>query len=362
MKRTYKILLTEDEVGLRDEVADWLAFEGYQVILAANGKEALEKLKRHTPDLILSDIMMPGMDGKRFLYELRAREQNKMTPFVFMSALSERDHIRHGMELGADDYVSKPFTRDELLKAIEVRLKKHEEQLNQKHAALDSLRSQIISHMPHELRTPLNSIIGFGGLLADMADDFSMDEIAKMGENIMKGGVRMHRLVENYLLFVQLELVKEVNMKTVDASVLESLIYEEVYLIANKYQREGDLKIKIEKADLHIDEFMLRKIIQELVENAFKFSKAGSKVTVSGVNDNADYKIEIEDEGIGMTPAEINNVGAFMQFKRDKNEQQGSGLGLSIVMKMMHILKGAFLLQPLDGCGIKAVCTFNKLI
>jgi len=118
------ILIIEDEASLRSEVVDMLSFEGYEMLEAENGREGIQKAREHDPDLILCDIMMPEMDGMEVLNQLRKFPETMYTPFIFMTALAERSHYRLGMETGADDYLTKPFTIKELLGAIEARKQK----------------------------------------------------------------------------------------------------------------------------------------------------------------------------------------------------------------------------------------------
>lgn len=121
-----RILVIEDEVSLRMEISDVLTFEGFEVLQADNGLDGEKLAKQHLPDVILCDIMMPGINGIELLSRLRSQEGTNRIPFIFMSALSERRHLRTGMELGADDYVTKPFTIKEILNAIRTRLDKQE--------------------------------------------------------------------------------------------------------------------------------------------------------------------------------------------------------------------------------------------
>lgn len=121
-----KILVIEDEASLRNEISDVLNFEGFEVVQADNGLDGEKMAKTHLPDVILCDIMMPGINGMELLSRLRSQDTTNRIPFIFMSALSERRHLRSGMELGADDYITKPFTIQEILKAIRTRLDKHE--------------------------------------------------------------------------------------------------------------------------------------------------------------------------------------------------------------------------------------------
>jgi CRP/FNR family transcriptional regulator, cyclic AMP receptor protein len=118
------ILLIEDNDDIRSNMAEILALSNYTVVMAENGKIGVEKALAHHPDLIVCDIMMPILDGYGVLHAIHKNETIKNTPFIFLTARSERDDFRKGMELGADDYISKPFSATELLDAIDSRLKK----------------------------------------------------------------------------------------------------------------------------------------------------------------------------------------------------------------------------------------------
>lgn len=121
-----KILVIEDNTDIRENIVEILELSGYDVYDAQNGKAGVELALKHSPDLILCDIMMPEMDGYGVIDELGKHDKAKATPFIFLTAKAERTDIRKGMELGADDYLTKPFDAAELLSAIETRLKKKE--------------------------------------------------------------------------------------------------------------------------------------------------------------------------------------------------------------------------------------------
>jgi CRP/FNR family cyclic AMP-dependent transcriptional regulator len=122
-----KILLIEDNADIRENTAEMLELTNYIVFTAENGKTGVEIALRENPDLIVCDIMMPVLDGYGVLHMLKKNEATKNTPFIFLSAKSERTDFRKGMELGADDYITKPFTETELLNAVESRLKKSDQ-------------------------------------------------------------------------------------------------------------------------------------------------------------------------------------------------------------------------------------------
>ena len=125
-----KILVIEDEPEMRRNLATILKLEKFNVVQAENGRAGLETAKKELPDMILCDVMMPEMDGHSVLQALREDSKTATTPFIFLTAKGEKQDFRSGMNLGADDYLTKPIAKDELLKAIEARLKRSEQQLS----------------------------------------------------------------------------------------------------------------------------------------------------------------------------------------------------------------------------------------
>jgi len=137
------ILIIEDAIQLRTSIAEVLTAEGFRVIQADNGIAGIEMAKVWEPDLILSDIMMPGADGYEVLASLKQEDGQLRYPFIFVSALEDRKNVRDGMELGADDYLIKPFTVDELLKAVRVRLEKHRSIEGRIQSRIDSIEREL---------------------------------------------------------------------------------------------------------------------------------------------------------------------------------------------------------------------------
>lgn len=121
---SHKILIIEDQATMRRNVALMLQLEGHTALTAANGIEGLETARRERPDLILCDVMMPEMDGHAFLSALREDEAIRHTPFIFLTAKGDRNDVREGLGLGADAYLTKPITREDLLEAVDQWLKK----------------------------------------------------------------------------------------------------------------------------------------------------------------------------------------------------------------------------------------------
>ena len=165
-----KVLVIEDKIDLLEEIAEILTFEDYKVLKAPNGQKALDCLKNDIPDFILCDIMMPGIDGFAVLEEVRNLELIQSVPFVFITALNERNNFRKGMELGADDYLTKPFSREELLTVLKVQKKKSlniENQIKSKISDIEDELNQKLSELSIEKENIISSISDRNELLAN---------------------------------------------------------------------------------------------------------------------------------------------------------------------------------------------------
>ena len=190
----YTILIVEDESDVRENLKDLLETEGYNALTANDGAEGYEKAMEYLPDLILSDIRMPNINGFQLLELLQKEKDTSQIPFIFLTAKIEMGDLRKGMNLGADDYIIKPFRIQELLNVINLRLRKKE---NNNESVID-FKKQLITRVPHELRTPLVGIIGFSDMLANEEFDLSPDDIKKMAGVINKSGKRLHKRIEKF--------------------------------------------------------------------------------------------------------------------------------------------------------------------
>jgi signal transduction histidine kinase len=346
-----KILIIEDHHLLCDEIRDWFTFEGFQTYAAYNGRHGIELALQHLPDVILCDIMMPEMSGMQVLERLRSEPTTKLMPFIFMTALADREDLRSGMEGGADDYVTKPFTRDELLSAVRTRLQKTVELKENAEAAIRELRENLIYGLPHELRTPLNAMVGYGELLKDGADSYSFEEIKSMGAQVYESAMRLFRLIENYLLYAQLEIKKVDAGETYVLADPAAVCQTTAKGVAAKYYRENDLQISMSEGKASITELEFAKIVEELVDNAFKFSKPGQAVVVSCGEAEGTFRLRVADNGRGIAAANVQKIGAYMQFDRKLQAQEGSGLGLVIAKRIVELFDGTINLESASEKG-----------
>src|ERR1039457_6558424 len=203
-----KMLVIDDEEWLREMIRLALEQQGYEVIEASDSNEGAAKARELLPDLILCDVNMnKSGDGYATLSKLRENAITAAIPFILMTGLADSAGMRHGMELGADDYLPKPFKVDELYATVNARLRKVQTVRDEAEKKLSILRSQISMMLPHEMRTPLNGIISNAELLAESADSLDPQTIAEMSQEICQSGQRLARLIENFLIYAQLEIV-----------------------------------------------------------------------------------------------------------------------------------------------------------
>lgn len=340
-----KILVIEDTSAIREETLMALKFEGFDAIGAENGTAGIQVAQQCLPDLIICDVMMPELDGYGVLQALRQNSATAATPFIFLTAKADKADLRHGMALGADDYLTKPFQISELIVAINSRLEKKIALEKHSERKLEELRSNIGWSLPHELRTPLSGILGSVDLLIDPATVPDQGERQQLLEGIRDSARRLQHLIDNYLEYVHIELLY-MDPKKAEAcrqrrcDLTKEIIAAQSMQLAQVFEREADLELENEAAIAHISDDSLTRIVTELADNAFKFSNPGTPVRVRSVVNDAVFKLVISNRGRGMSPDQIARIGAHMQFDRKVLEQQGAGMGLIIAKRLAELYGG----------------------
>lgn len=348
-----QILVIEDQKSLREEIIELLILEGYQALEAENGQIGLALAQSKQPSLILCDITMPELDGHQVLSALRQDPLTATIPFIFLTAKVDKVDIRQGMQLGADDYLTKPFTRIELLAAIAAQLRKQEAIVRKTQQTINQLRDSITLALPHELHTPLSAIISISDVLIEDYGKVPVGEAREMLELVRESAERLYGLTQNFLLQAELDListdVERVAVLRTKCTQNVVAIAETAVSLARKANREEDLKLDVHNGAVAIAEKHLQKIAYEIIDNAFKFSSAGTPVTVTTALDTNQFWLVIRDCGRGMTPEQITHVGAYMQFQRRLHEQQGSGLGLSVAKRLTELYGGTLAIDSVPN-------------
>ena len=351
-----KILVIDDETELREMMVAALHQRGFEVVEAANGVAGVEVARTEAPDLILCDVNMDKMDGYSTLSSLRSEPATNSIPFILMTGMADNAGMRHGMELGADDYLPKPFTINDLYATVDARLKKADALREEAEKKLTDLRDNISLMLPHELRTPLNGILAYGEILSADAGTLQPAEIAEMGQIIHESGKRLERLIENFLIYTQIELLAADSQQAVALRVKRTqhpakLIEARALQQAQAAARPTDLTLELAGGSIAISEEYLTKIIDELLSNAFKFSKTGTPIRVTLSVSPEVATLTISDRGRGFSTEQIAKVGAYIQFGRKFHEQQGLGLGLVIAKGLTELHGGKLAIQSAPGEG-----------
>ena len=341
-----KVLVIDDEAAIRETILINLRKSGFETLSAVNGAEGIKIARTQIPDVIICDVRMELVSGYEMLAVIRSDSLTAAIPFILITAESSRSSMRQGMELGADDYLTKPFTGSEIIAAVNSQLQKRQALLLQAEQKVNELRAQLSTTIPHELRTPLNGILGYADILRKQYSELEPAEVAQMSERIYKNAKRLSRLVENFLIYAQLEILETDHSKLAMlkqnrvedvAVIIDAIATQKTYEVARSF----DLDLQVDSADLAISPDYFTKIFEELIDNAIRYSKKGTRVQILGQPQNSTYILTIVDSGRGMTHEQIREIGAYRQFDRKIFEQQGTGLGLSVAKKLAEVHGGS---------------------
>lgn len=334
-----RILIVEDDLNLLEGVQTVLELDRYSVISVENGKQALEVLSTSPvpPDLIVSDIMMPQMDGIQLLREVRKVPEWIKIPFIFLTARSEKSDIQRGKQLGVDDYLIKPFDADDLLIAVESRLNRHKMINEVFDDAMSNLKRNILMILNHEFRTPLTFVVAYADMLNSQTQQLSDDELLAFLRGVNTGALRLRRLIENFIQLVEMETGDA--QRTYDlrkapvtdlADIFEA-VRQEVYNITH-FTQPFSVEVEVGLPSFTGDILYLRMALAQLLDNAVKFSEPDKPITVGAKRVGDEIYLWVRDEGRGIDPAEQDHIwDMFFQINRATFEDQGTGSGLAIV-------------------------------
>jgi len=332
----------------------------FRVITAHTPRDGIALARLHHPAVIVYLIDgQPPLVG--LVRDLEADPALAVIPLIVVAEKMTLDDMRCWMNDGADDCLTLDLLPDGLAAAIHARLLRREAAEQRYELAMDTLRYSISHAMPHEFRTALAGILGFASLLRDDADLVTGDEIRDMAGQIEASGRRMERQVDNYAWYARLGaqaivggggVLADGQTCQAPAAIVEALAWQH----ADTYKRTGDLSLSLDNAGVLMHEEYVQKIVDEVIDNAFKFSDTGTPVEIT-TTINGSYSLAVRDHGRGMTPDQLKQLGAFMQFNRKHYEQQGGGMGLTIARGLAQLHGGNLTVQSGAGAGTMVVIT-----
>jgi two-component system sensor histidine kinase/response regulator len=350
----------DDEPDNFDVIETFLSDADYQLNYAASGQEALMLLNTFSPDLILLDVMMPGLDGIEVCQQLKASSQWQAIPIIMVTALTSKEDLSRCLEAGADDFISKPVNRFELRARVKsmLRIKQQYDRIQEFSVIqrdtinilgqnLEELTGNLAFSLSHELNTPLNGIIGVIEVLKDNIQDMEITEVREILSWADQSANRLNELTKKFLLYLQLEITvsQQKDLGAAQTQFSAADIKMALAIHAKSYERNEDLKFELEEANLSLPEKYLSILLKELVDNALKYSACGTEIQIKSQIIDGMLNISIHDWGRGMTAYQISRIDAFRQFERKEHQQPGIGIGLKIVMKIVQLAGGHFSIQ-----------------
>jgi signal transduction histidine kinase len=383
------VLIVEDNSDLQLYVQETLGSD-FHVLTASNGHEALTVLRTREPDIILSDVMMPGMDGLELLQRVKSHDAWKFIPFILLTARVSREERLSGLDHGADDYLTKPFDALELktrLRAAlrtralyrELELKNHELEdarnglqrkveertfelslQSQKALAANKSKDQFLANMSHEMRTPLTAIIGFSDLIATGVTE---TDAAEFQETIRRNAKHLLSLIDEILDFSKIESgTVTVERGPIEIEDFFSSIERTFQPIVQKKQIE--FKITVDERVppvLVTDAKRLRQMVTNLIGNAVKFTERGTvlaEVHVIDDHGSPQLRIRVIDTGIGISPSVHDKLFApFSQADVSLSRKfGGTGLGLALSRKIARLFGGELMIES-STPGVGSVFT-----
>lgn len=356
-----KLLIVEDDPNLLVGLKDILELDHYLVLTAENGKQGLEILQReieNPPDLIVSDIMMPQMDGLEFLRKVRQQDRWVKIPFIFLTAKGERTDIQYGKVLGVDDYLVKPFDAEDLLVAVAAKLNRHKRIRAVQEEEISDIKRNILTILNHEFRTPLTLVVAY----ADMLKDYETDSITRLElleflKGVNSGADRLRRLIENFILLVELETgnaERTFEWRKHEIHDLSEIIGSAQRQAGNDENKQRNFEVEVcppLPAVIGDHEYLIV-AVRELIDNAIKFSNHDKPIRIRVIQQGDYVNISVQDEGRGIPKTEFENIWrSFYQISREVHEDQGTGTGLALVKGIMKLHGGKAELESEEEKG-----------
>jgi len=364
-----RILVVDDITKNLQVVGTVLRNQGYKVMAAASGAEALKCVRTQLPDLILLDLMMPEMDGLEVCRRLKSDSTTSQVPVIFLTASNEMEHLVNGFEVGAVDYVTKPFNPPELLARVRTHLElKHaRERLRE----MNEEKNEFMGIAAHDLRNPLGAITGYAEILIEEMESLQpsvpepgtrvVREAGECAGRIRETSRRMAEMVQNLLDVNRIERGEmQLNLAPLDLSQTVAAVLETQRPRAVAKQQTLHWQNEAGAVSVLADATVLMQVIENLVSNAVKYSPAGKNIFVRLRRLQEGTLCEVQDEGPGLSAEDQKKL--FGKFARLSSKPTGgensTGLGLSIVKKMVEAMNGRVWCESELGRGATFIVEF----
>lgn len=345
------ILLVDDNTNNLGVLYRYLDDVGFTVLVSQDGERALRLAREQRPDLILLDIMLPGMSGLDTCRALKSDEVTADIPVIFISALTDiQDKVR-GFEAGGVDYITKPFQQEEVLARINahITIKRQREELDR----LNATKDRLFSVIGHDLRGPFMGLLGALELLRDSGDDMDSGTTHELIANLYESAEKTYHLLENLLEWSRSQRRQvEVNQRPVALSA----VVDETLELFEAAARQKSIEVIDQVPDeLHAwaDRDMIGTVVRNLVNNAIKFTNRGGRVTVCARREAEVVTVEVCDTGVGIDPDEAASLFSLgpSESRSGTGGERGTGLGLLLAHEYVTRNGGSITVESTPGEG-----------
>lgn len=338
------ILIIDDEPFIRESFLDLLQEEGFQAIGAEDGETGIQLAQQHLPDLIICDVQMPELDGYDVLAQLRQAQATATIPFVFLTGQTGKAHIRQGMELGADDYLTKPCKIDEILRVINLQLQKQQKLRSQAQKPLDDLRNNLAQRLPRNLHLRVSGILDCSQRLIDQPASLDPGQVLSLAQTIHQTANELHGLIQRFLLYAELETIvhnpeRKQQLQKEQTHGFKATVASVASRLAKQFNREADLSLNLNNAIVSISELQLQRMVQELIDNAFRFSPVGTPIQITSVTSATQLTLSVSNQGEGISAEQLANLENNAFCDRPLFESS-AGLGLLLAKRLLEVHAG----------------------
>ncbi|MBO7129507.1 MAG: hybrid sensor histidine kinase/response regulator [Prevotella sp.] len=361
----YKILIVDDVMSNVLLLKILLTNEKFQVCTANCGKACIEQAKTEHPDLILLDVMMPDINGFDTAVIMKKDPELADIPIIFLTALNTPADLVHGFQVGASDFLTKPFNKEELVMRVMqqislVAAKRIIEQQNRELKATLSNRDKMYSVIAHDLRSPMASIRMVLNLVVQSASEETVGpELYALLDQANRESEEVHDLLDNLLKWTKSQtgrlnvVVQDLDLNDIVPGVVE--IFE---MIAQTKQIKLDLQRSAEPLVVHADNDMLKTVVRNFLSNAIKFSPENSTIEIMMAREGDFAKVGVRDHGVGIAADRLATIFHKGETTYGTGGEEGSGLGLQLCQDFARKNGGDCTVESVEGEG----STFSVLI
>jgi len=365
--KRFEILIVDDIPDNIQLLSHILNEQNFDISFSTSGKQALATIIFNPPNLILLDIAMPEMDGFQVCTELKKNPITAGIPIIFLTAKTQPEDIVKGFELGAVDYITKPFNTAELISRVNthLNLKKAQDIIKQQNKELEELnatKDKFFSIIAHDLKNPFHTLIGFSELILDNYANYDSEKIKKFVAMMHDTSKQGHNLLENLLQWSRNQTGRiEWEPIVVDLQLLVTYTFNQ--LKSNAIKKQISLINEIpDKTYLRADTNMLSTVLRNLISNALKFSPVNTKIEVSSIDNEDDVQISIKDYGVGISAQNLERL-----FRIDESyttlgteKEKGTGLGLLLCKEFIEKHGGKITVKSKENEGSSFIFSIPK--